>query len=154
MSQILSKTKPLMTREIFSDRRARLLLGGILIATVLIYLRSLGNGFVSDDMRAIVNNAGIGKWSFLWQSFLHDLFWGGNSSPVPEYRPLDEIWFAIHWHLGVGPAVWHATQIGLHLISVYMVYKIALRCPVPARRRCSGHRYSLSLRSTPRPWLG
>lgn len=127
MSQILSKTKPLMTREIFSDRRARLLLGGILIATVLIYLRSLGNGFVSDDMRAIVNNAGIGKWSFLWQSFLHDLFWGGNSSPVPEYRPLDEIWFAIHWHLGVGPAVWHATQIGLHLISVYMVYKIALR---------------------------
>jgi protein O-mannosyl-transferase len=107
-------------------RRSPLLSGAILIAAFLAYSRSLGNGFVSDDVDLIVNNRYISQWSFVWRSFAHDLFWGSGWQ-TSMYRPLTNIWFAIHWHLGAAPGVWHATQIGLHLISVWLVFRIALR---------------------------
>jgi hypothetical protein len=58
-----------------SAGNARLLLAGVSIATVLLYLRSLGNGWIYDDRLLLVDNREIGKWSYFWKAFVHDEIW-------------------------------------------------------------------------------
>jgi hypothetical protein len=74
-----------------SAGNARLLLAGVSIATVLLYLRSLGNGWIYDDRLLLVDNREIGKWSYFWKAFVHDEIWFFDPSRLPQssrYRPL------------------------------------------------------------------
>ena len=109
----------------------RLMLAAVLLATLLGYLRCLGNGFVYDDNNMIVNNRYIGQWSFLWKSVVNDSWWFMNPAKLPQssyYRPLQDIWLGLQYHLfGLNPAGWHATMVALHLVVVWLVYKVARR---------------------------
>ncbi len=107
------------------------MLDGVLLLTMLVYLRCLGNGFVFDDHEMIVINRYLGQWSFLWKSLVNDSWWFRDPLHLPQssyYRPLQDIWLGIHYQLfGLVPGGWHATMIALHLAAVWMTFKIASR---------------------------
>jgi protein O-mannosyl-transferase len=110
------------------DRRRAALLLGVLIATAIVYLPSLRDGFVFDDHGEIVENRRIGDWSFLWISLVRNLWWfrpgGGRHSAY--YRPLQNIWFGVFFHLvGRGPGGWHAAKIAMHLVAVLLSFRLA-----------------------------
>ncbi len=102
----------------------------VLLATLAAYLRCLGNGFVFDDDNMIVANRHLGSWSFLWQSMFHDSGWFLNPTELGKdscyYRPLQYAWLGMNYHLfGLNPLGWHAMMVGLHLVAVFLVFKIA-----------------------------
>jgi len=101
----------------------------ILAVTALILSRSLRNEFVFDDESLILNNRYIGDWSFLWKSVVNDAWWFSDPHHLPAgayYRPILDIWLGLAFHLfGYHAAGWHAAMIVLHLIVVWLVYRIA-----------------------------
>ena len=111
------------------DRRQTALLAGILLLTLLAYLRSLGNGFVYDDFPAIVRNGHLHKWSFIWYAITRDVWWYYGAGPPPQssyYRPLQNIWLGLSFHLvGRHPAGWHLLKILLHLCAVVLSFRLA-----------------------------
>jgi len=116
------------------------MLGGVLLITLLAYLRCLGNPFTLDD-HVFLENALIGQWSFLWRSLAGDALWfvdptGGPLSPY--YRPLLLIVLGLEYHLfGPNAMGYHATSLMLHLLVVGLVFKVAARL--------TGDRYSALL---------
>ncbi|HUO06141.1 MAG TPA: glycosyltransferase family 39 protein [Candidatus Binataceae bacterium] len=113
-----------------TDNSAHLIwLGGILIVTAIVYVRSLGNEFIFDDHFQIASNRFIGEWSYFWKSFVNDAQWFENPNHLPVgsyYRPLQGVWLAINFHLfGANPVGWHVVSIALHLIVVCQVFRVA-----------------------------
>ncbi|HVN64849.1 MAG TPA: hypothetical protein VMT58_09450, partial [Candidatus Binataceae bacterium] len=104
-------------------------LAGLLVVTALVFARSIGNEFVLDDHDQIVGNGQLGNWSFIWESLLRSSAWFIHPLPLlaaTYYRPLQNIWFAMNFHLfGLYPAGWHAAMIALHLLVVWMVFRVA-----------------------------
>jgi hypothetical protein len=92
-------------------------------------VRSLFNGFVFDDLSGIQRNPFIKQWSSLWKSLYHDVWWFRDPHLLPQspyYRPLQNIWFALGYHLfGFNPIAWHAAKIVLHLAVVLLAFRAA-----------------------------
>jgi protein O-mannosyl-transferase len=97
--------------------------------TALAYLRCFGNGFVYDDHEMILANRMLPDWSFLWRSFGHDLWWfrpGGSFPKSNYYRPLQDVWLGLNYQLfGFDPVGWHVAIVAMHLVVVYLVFRIA-----------------------------
>jgi hypothetical protein len=59
---------------------------------------------------------------------LNDLWWFHDPSHLPQsdyYRPLQDIWLALNYHLfGFNPVGWHVIMILVHLVAAWLVYKI------------------------------
>jgi protein O-mannosyl-transferase len=115
----------------FSRSGDALALGAVLLVTAAAYFRCLSNRFVFDDEIMIVTNRYIGQWSFIWKSLANDSWWFRDPLHLPQssyYRPLQDIWLALNFHLfHLDPRGWHAAMIGLHLVGVWLVYRIASR---------------------------
>ncbi len=115
----------------FGGWRESAIAGGVLLVTFCAYLRSLGNRFSLDDLDMIVGNRLIGQWSFIWRSLLSDPYWYRDPAHLPQssyYRPLQDIWLAIQFHLfGLNPMPWHLSLVLLHLVGVWFVFKIAMQ---------------------------
>jgi hypothetical protein len=111
------------------DRAQTAILAGVLLLTLLVYLRCLGNGFVYDDRSEILENRYLAQWSFLWKSMIRDVWWFRHPHRLPQsayYRPLQNIWLAINFHLfGLHPAGWHLLKILLHLCAVVLSFRVA-----------------------------
>ena len=105
------------------------MLGGVLLFTALVYLRSLGDGFVSDDDTLVLGNPYIGQWSFLWKSLFRGEYWFADRvRDLARYRPLLLAWTGLNYHLfGFNPVGWHATMVAVHLVAVWLVFKVAVR---------------------------
>jgi tetratricopeptide (TPR) repeat protein len=103
----------------------------ILAVTALVYLRGLGSGFVLDDAAVIVKNPDLRNWSFFWKAFTREEFWYSDAGFLPHsrnYRPLLLVWFWINDRIfGLNPGPWHASNIVVHLLAVWLVFKIARR---------------------------
>jgi tetratricopeptide (TPR) repeat protein len=103
----------------------------ILAVTLVVYLRCLGNGFVLDDVPMIVKNPDLGNWSFIWKAFTREEFWYSDADFLPHfrnYRPLLLVWYWIDYQLfGLNPAPWHESVVAVHLLAVWLVFKIARR---------------------------
>ena len=108
--------------------RETTLLCCILAVTALVYLRSLSNAFVLDDVPMVVKNPNLGDWSFVWKSFTREEFWYSDADFLPHfrnYRPLLLVWYWIDFRLfGLNPAPWHASAILVHLVAVWLVFKV------------------------------
>ena len=66
----------------------------LVIIGVVLYLPSLGNGFVWDDEEQIVNNAFIRDWRNLPVVFAGSTF-GGGGTVTPTggyYKPMMSVW--------------------------------------------------------------
>jgi len=105
------------------------MLAGVLLLTLLVYLRCLADGFVYDDHMEIVRNRYLGQWQFLWKSFIHDIWWFRAPARLPQssyYRPLQNVWLSLNFHLvGRNPVGWHAMKILLHLCAVLLGFRLA-----------------------------
>ncbi len=89
-------------------------LPALLLLTALIFLRVIDADFVVwDDLMLIINNP-------LVNGFHPEIFWTFD----PElFTPLSLLTFQFeHWLIGFEPTLFHATNLFLHLINVYLVY--------------------------------
>ena len=117
---------PRLTRE-------NSILLSILAVTCVAYSRSLGNGFVLDDFVVVVKNPDLRNWSFLWKGFSRSEYWFSDAGWIQayyyrNYRPLLLVWYWVDYHLfGLNPAPWRASVIAIHLLVVWLVFKICRR---------------------------
>jgi hypothetical protein len=111
------------------ERREAAMLAAILAATALVYLPSIGNGFVWDDWLQIVDADLIHRWSGVGRSFVNDAWWFQDPTHLPKsayYRPMQATWFGLNYMIfGDRPAVWHAEKIVLELIGVMLSFRLA-----------------------------
>src|SRR3989339_1852277 len=87
---------------------------------VLIYINSLQNTFVYDDVFTITDNYFIRDWGNFTALFTNDYF---KYSGEVTYRPVVTFSYFIDyflWHLN--PAGFHLTNILLHVVNVVLVY--------------------------------
>jgi hypothetical protein len=104
------------------------LLGAALIAlAVLPFVRTLGFGYVMDEVTAIRSNATLNGWSALGRVW--GLEYGSPDAPfVGLYRPLTMMLFAIVWNLGGGWPLWfHLFAIALHALATWLVWRLLAR---------------------------
>ena len=105
------------------------MLGAIVLATIVIYLPCLRNGWVWDDQFEIVNNKLIHSWSFVWNSFIRDSWWFRDPTGPPQsayYRPLQNAWFAANALIfGNHPAAWHLATSALNAVVVLLCFRVA-----------------------------
>jgi tetratricopeptide (TPR) repeat protein len=108
----------------FLDRNPHLLiLAGTLLLAIVTYARSLGNGFIDfDDPENIVDNYSIRELNL---TNIGHFF----TSPLEfMYTPLASISYAIDYQLGgLHPAMYHTTNLLLHLANVVLVFLVVRR---------------------------
>lgn len=107
------------------------LLWCLLAVTAAVYLRCLGNAFVLDDVPMLLKNPNLGDSSFLWKAFTREEFWYTDATFLPHfrnYRPLLLVWYWIDNRLfGLNPGPWHASAVAVHLVAVWLVFKVCQR---------------------------
>jgi tetratricopeptide (TPR) repeat protein len=104
-----------------SRARAYALVGAVTLAASLTSLR---NGFVYDDVPAVAHDPRIRSLAHL-PSLLTAPYWQRDMRDR-LYRPITTASFAIDWAVGGGrPLVFHATNIGLHVLVALLVLALA-----------------------------
>ncbi|XP_019850995.1 PREDICTED: transmembrane and TPR repeat-containing protein 1-like [Amphimedon queenslandica] len=104
-----------------------LLVGSI---SVLLYLNTLGAGFVFDDHRAILTNDDLdSKKTSIYELFSHD-FWGGGmhrKESHKSYRPLTVITYRLlnYEFAGLEPFGYHLVNVILHAIVSMLFLQVA-----------------------------
>ncbi len=100
----------------------------IISISFLVYLNSLRNDFVWDDMVLIVDNEGITKWGCFWESFIRDFFDTADDTiefKYGYYRPVISLSYMIDYALwGLKPWGFHFSNIIFHTVSCILVYFI------------------------------
>ncbi len=100
----------------------------IISVSFLVYLNSLRNGFVWDDMVLIVDNEGIAKWSRFLESFVRDFFDTADDTiefKYGYYRPIISLsYMTDHALWGLRPWGFHLSNIIFHTLSCVLVYLI------------------------------
>jgi len=106
----------------------------MLTAIVLLsYGNSLQNGFTYDDEGLVVHNAFIKEVSD-WPKLFSRHYWAGIRDPNVDrqdtsglYRPLVSFSYALNYAAGGrAPSGYHAVNVLLHLIVVWLVFLLAL----------------------------
>jgi hypothetical protein len=113
--------------------RGLAMLALIVVATIAVYLPSLRDGWVSDDLQVLVENSSIRTSSFVTNAFTHDVLWSikhydpDQQVHSASYRPLELVWFALNAQLfGVNhPAPWHLMKILLQVVAVLLCFRAA-----------------------------
>ncbi len=99
---------------------------GLVLATYLVFARSLANGFVYDDGLQILQNPFVLN-PHLWTKIFTGSVWsfGGPEVQTNFYRPLQ---FFSYWLLyrlaGPNPAAFHLFQLFLYMATVWLVYRL------------------------------
>lgn len=101
-------------------RQNRLILWGILALALVVYVNSLGNGFVDfDDPENVAGNYVVHEFSTA--NVVH---W--FTRPLQfMYTPLVYLSYAVDHQIGgLDPTVYHVTNLALHLINVVLVFLV------------------------------
>lgn len=117
------------------SRTVLLLASVIAVATLVLYLPALQNGFlIWDDSEYVYSNLNI-------QSFdLEFLRWSLTAVVIGSWHPLTLVSHALDYKLfGLNPAGHHFTAILLHSINTFLVALVAFRlCVVGSHEAASG----------------
>jgi len=98
----------------------------VCVLALMVYSRSLWNGFVRDDHLQIENNPQIQSWDRLPEILTSHLWSHAGTRDVLFYRPLFSVWMlVIHTLGGLSPWFWHLSSIALHAGCTYLVYLLA-----------------------------
>ena len=120
----LKKKKPIKVKKVPFWKNSDLLLpiAIILLGTLFAFWPSLANDFVNwDDDVNILENPNLK--AFDWPS-IKAIF---TDKVIGGYNPLAIFTFAIEKHFfGLNPKVFHLNNILLHLVCVFMVYRLSL----------------------------
>lgn len=107
----------------------RWLLALAFLLTLLAYSQVLHSPPVYDDPQQILDNPELHSWRSLPGFFTHHLWVQMNPGQKgsPYYRPVFKSWLLINYQLfGLHLPFWHAANILLHLLVVWLVYLLAL----------------------------
>jgi len=117
---------------------AALLLGALVLTSLGL---SLGGGFVWDDAPLIVDNRRVQEPGEFGK-ILTDSFWETDDRHDrfrAFFRPLVSLSYAADYAIwGPRPFGFHLTNLLLHFLCCFMVYRIALREPIPAGAALAG----------------
>lgn len=106
-------------REREAPGRAHYLLVGLL--ALVVYLPSLGNGFVLDDVLAVRDDARIRDLRAI-PSLLSEPYLTYVPAGRSPYRPVTTVSYALSWSMGGGSPFWfHATNVALHVGASVLV---------------------------------
>ena len=114
--------------SLWSDRKYILTLSVVLLISFIVYLPSLGSGFVDWDDGGIIyknpNIINVVNWGTFFRS-AKEIFTSYDANG--NYNPLALISFALeHMLYGLdSPGWWHLNNILLHLVCVFMAFRIA-----------------------------
>lgn len=99
----------------------------VLIITLLAYCNSLKNGFVYDDQYFIVDNIEIRSLSNFTRFFTDPENTVASRPWEGIYRPLRTLSYALDYKTwGLNPLGYHVTNLLIHLVNVFLVYKLLL----------------------------
>ena len=94
----------------------------VALAAALVYLNSLGNGFVFDDRVAIVENPLVTQPRLLLLPFATD-YWHGTSIDL-LYRPLTVFTYGVERLVhGMRPMYFHLVNLVLHVLMSVVVFR-------------------------------
>ena len=98
----------------------------LIITGGLVFLNSLGNGFVWDDEVQIVGNPAIRSLLNFGQAFGGGTFdTGGAGLAKGFYRPMVTIYYMLVYKVfGLNAFGYHFFQIILHLINGILIFKL------------------------------
>jgi len=111
--------------SLFATARQRTVVAGLLLAlgTLLIYQRSLHNGFVNYDDPGFVTENSVVRQGLSW----HTISWAFHTTSQDYWRPLDWIsHMADVQFFGLNPTGHHLTSLFLHVLNV-VVFFLLLR---------------------------
>ena len=124
----MSKTKKQKKKKIQSAQKPELgrqykYIGAVLAITTLLFLNTLQNGFVNwDDPLNLLENPNLNGFTF---ENITGIF---TSTIIGNYNPLPIFMFAIEKAIfGLKPFVFHFNNLLLHLICVFLSYKILIK---------------------------
>ncbi|HUO06655.1 MAG TPA: tetratricopeptide repeat protein [Candidatus Binataceae bacterium] len=110
-------------------RDQRLWLLAITVVTGLAYSRSLGDELNEDVRQFVLYNPHMADWPAILKSLIHSEAWLNDPShPFQSsyYRPMVNLWMALNFNaFGAHPAGWHASIIVLHLLVVWLTWRVA-----------------------------
>jgi hypothetical protein len=90
--------------------------------TIAVYCVSFFNGFVWDDEFIIVKNPAIGRMTDITDLLL------SPDVVKPYYRPLNRATYLLdYWLFGMNPSPFHAINIMIHLLNVFLVYLVCCK---------------------------
>ncbi|HEY2674190.1 MAG TPA: tetratricopeptide repeat protein [Rugosimonospora sp.] len=101
-------------------RRNALIVAGTLALTVVLYANTFRNGFLEfDDPDNVLDNYSIR--ALTWPNVEHYF-----TTPLQYmYTPLVSLSYALDYHVGaLNPVAYHATNLGLHLANIVLVYRL------------------------------
>ncbi len=126
----MKKAKKIETRrgwrELLREVRVPLAVCGV---ALLVYTRSLFCGFVRDDIPQIVRNPQVQSWDYL-PRLLGSHLWSqvGPDETILFYRPIFSVWMLLmHTLGGLAPWFWHLSNILLHVVATYLVFRLCQR---------------------------
>ncbi|MBI5587011.1 MAG: tetratricopeptide repeat protein [Deltaproteobacteria bacterium] len=101
----------------------------LVVLTAMIYLNTLGNGFVYDDHSQIIRNPWIKDIRYLPSVFSSHSFGFLNNSAVPQsYRPMVFVVYMLEYAaFGLQPRGWHLLNSVFHAVNSVMVFALLLR---------------------------
>ena len=92
--------------------------------TGLVYLGTLGFGFVYDDKPVIVQNTAIRSWSALADYFVPKAAAGVSGGTF--FRPVTIVWLRLNYMIfGLEPAGWHFAMLIGHVLATWLVFVLA-----------------------------
>jgi tetratricopeptide (TPR) repeat protein len=102
-------------------------------------LNSVANAFVYDDVALIQNATRVHSLDGWWREFGRTYWPGGDG-----YRPLTVIAWRLQWLLGDGsPALFHATNVALHVTGSIAVLWLALSVLPPVAATIAAALYAV-----------
>jgi Flp pilus assembly protein TadD/putative effector of murein hydrolase LrgA (UPF0299 family) len=113
-------------------RRERLVLAGIVAATVIAFWNALDGQFVYDDRYQILKNPTLSSPQNIPRMFTQSVWQfmnqGDQEAVGPYYRPLFNVALILNYQLfGFSVTGWHLSSLLLHLAVVLLVYALARR---------------------------
>jgi len=90
----------------------------LIAVPILLYLNTLGNSFVFDDLEVIVGQSKIQELSTPWRLLI-------QRSGRPTYRAIRTLSYAIDYTIGgMSPTVFHASNVLYHALTVLVVFRL------------------------------
>lgn len=122
-------------RRPWLDLDDRGVLGALLFGfAMLVWLPSLANGFVWDDVNNLVSSNRLTRLSAFWEVFLHDAMWSAerDQAAVGTYRPIALASFVLDFQLwGRRAAGFHFTSVLWHALATFALFRAMLRWASP-----------------------